>query len=277
MYDRSLLTPARDAWLAAWNAAKNETGAAQKSVADRAISELLLLNTKLGDVALVKQQLAEIKGRKMIGSDERTVDSARRSVGWMTNHEDVSFKCGPFAIDSILNIGKPVQHRNPLTEKFPSTSRGTNLSQLIDLADQVGLKYQAAKREPGADLVFPCVMHMKLDHFAAIVGKEGGKYRVKDTTFEPEGNRLVSGKVIDAESDGYFLVPEGTLPAGWSHVDKQDAASIWGKGGTVDIWNAYVPLLQALISDMSGGGGGTCPAGMAHLSASTMQATPNNH
>ena len=187
----------------------------------------------------------------------------------------MSFKCGPMAIASILNIGKAVPQNNKAVDEFASTSRGSNLAQVSEFAHKVGLKYQAAKRSAGAKVIVPAVMHWKLDHFAAITAEESGKYRLKDPTFGTDGNLLASKNVLDTESDGYFLVPEGPLPVGWSSVDTNEAARVWGKGITYSK-DKDVPTKEAPKAGATGQSK-ICKIrkGMAVIDALTMQATTN--
>ena len=63
MFDHGFISKARDLWLASWNASKDEKSEAQKSVADRAIAELLLLHSRLGNMEQLKKYQGEIAGR----------------------------------------------------------------------------------------------------------------------------------------------------------------------------------------------------------------------
>lgn len=56
-----------------------------------------------------------------------------------------------------------------------------------------------------------------------------GQYVVMDPSV---GKILMSQSALDSEASGYFLVPQGDLPSGWSHVNSREGANVWGKGGT---------------------------------------------
>lgn len=229
-FERGYLTSALRFFKAAWEAAKGESTREQKLVANRAISEFLLLSARLGRTEEIQQQLDEIKGRKFEGSEELLVRSAQEGLHCMKAHPEIAFKCGPFAVDSLLFKDSRNQKRSALVESTPSTTRGTNLAQVKDLADQSGLHLQIAKRTAGAPLVVPAIMHWSVNHFAALTAFRNGKYQLKDPTFDTDANKWISQKAIDEESDGYFLIAAGPLPQGWQTVSIAEAENVWGKG-----------------------------------------------
>ena len=79
---------------------------------------------------------------------------------------------------------------------------------------------QMAKWSDCAEIPVPSVVNWKLGHYAAIIGKEGERYRVKDPTFGFDN--LVSAEAIRAEVSGYFLLPVANLPQGfrWCRTPK---------------------------------------------------------
>jgi RHS repeat-associated protein len=270
-FNSGYLSDALALWQSAWEGAKTEKGKAQKSVADRAVAELLVLNARLGRLEELQKYFGQIGKRSFIGSDEELVKCAHEGQWLMEAHPERAFKCGPYALDSIKNIGKPTPARTKILEQAQSTRKGTNLAQVKQWADKVGLKYQFAKRQKGAAVIVPAVIHWRLSHFAAIVGKNQDRYILHDTTFGAPGIVGLSQKAMDAESDGYFLVPAGNLPAGWRSISEKEAATVWGKGnagGRND--NQMAPgAPNTCIGDLC------CANGMARASAWTMNATLN--
>jgi hypothetical protein len=110
-----------------------------------------------------------------------------------------------------------------------STKNGTSLWQVRSVSRRVGLRYEAAKRNPGAALPVPCIIHWKVGHYAAVVGRSGGKYHIQDPTF---GDDLwITPETIDSEGSGYFLIPANqSTKRGWRTVKEGEAGSVWGKG-----------------------------------------------
>src|ERR1039458_2988463 len=83
-------------------------------------------------------------------------------------------------------------------------------------------------RSPGAPLLFPAVVHWKAGHYAAILKPLGRNYLVQDYTFPTRFS--MTPDALDDESNGYFLVPPGPLPAGWQPVSESEASAVWGSG-----------------------------------------------
>ncbi|MBP9092306.1 hypothetical protein KBI23_14855 [bacterium] len=271
------LSEALSLFHAAWEGAKGETDRDKAVVADQAISSLLIIDARVGRKEELKKYLAQIKGRAFFGSAEQKVKGAKEGLWSMQTAPERSFKCGSYALNSILKITKTSSEMNPILEKAQSTDKGTNLAQVKDWSDQVGLNFQAAKRSKGAAFIFPCVMHWAVDHFAAIVGVDNGFYHVKDPTFDNDGQLWVTAKALEQETDGYFLVPTNKpLPAGWSPVSDEEAKKVFGKGnasgrsGNDTTPDAPENDPPSCGSGGSGGGGGT---GMAQANAYSMLAS----
>jgi RHS repeat-associated protein len=225
------LSEALSLFRSAWEGAKNETDRDRAAVASQAISSLLIIDARVGRKDELKNYLSMVKDRAFFGSAEQKVKSAKDGLWSMENAPGRSFKCGPLAVNNLLNLTKASPEFNPIIEKAQSTTNGTSLAQVKDWSDKVGLKYQAAKRSKGAAFVVPCVMHWSVDHFAAIVGKDNGLYHLKDPTFDNDGQLWVTAKALEQETDGYFLVPtDKPLPPGWSAVSEEEAKTVFGKG-----------------------------------------------
>lgn len=224
-------TQALTSWKSAWELSKGEKARLQRDVADAAVSELLLLNARLGRMTELKKYFAEIEKRPILGSNEERVKSAREGFKRMSEKPSEAFKCGPFSVDSLLYRNEKSAVRSDAIEKATSTVNGTNLLQVSELAKAAGLKLQPAKRSMGAPFVPGSIIHFKLDHFAAITAERNGLYQIKDPTFGDAGSTWLTFKALEAETDGFALIPEGPQPTGWTKIQKDDAAKVWGKGG----------------------------------------------
>lgn len=129
---------------------------------------------------------------------------------------------------------------------------------------KVGLKYQIARRSKGARFIVPCVMHWKLGHFAAITAQKGARYELKDPTFGIDGSTLcVSAQALESETDGYSVVPAGSLPQGWSSVSAEEAKTVWGKGyvGGVDDGPKGGPPCGSMCCAVGGSNGSSPSSG----------------
>ncbi|MBS2005761.1 MAG: hypothetical protein JST01_01890 [Cyanobacteria bacterium SZAS TMP-1] len=233
-FSRGRISKAHELWASAWEAAKGETGAGQVAVANRAYANLVLLDARLGRVEELQKYFEEAKDRAFYGSDEEMVAGAKEGLRCMIAVPGSSFKCGPYALNTLLNLTRKTNALDPVLKKAASTSKGTNLAQVSAWAKEVGLNYVPAKRAAGAPYIVPSVVHLKVGHFTAMVENREGKYLLKDPTFGNDCQALVSASTLDEESDGYFLVPLGrnqSLPDGWTPVGETEAGKVWGRGG----------------------------------------------
>ncbi len=214
----------------AWNATKASLRPAIKSIADRAVAELLRMHARLGRVDTLERIFAEIAGRQFTGTATELVAGARDGLALMKARPDAAYRCGPAALDRLLARQNGNVGFNKVLTESRSTASGVNLSDVLKLAGQVGLKMQMAKRSQGAAILAPAVVHWKLGHYAAMFA-EGDGFRLEDPTFGPSAMRATRA-TIDQEASGYFLVPAGSLPAGWEPVSDQEGQRVWGKGNT---------------------------------------------
>jgi RHS repeat-associated protein len=217
-------------WEEAWKLAKSSTDAATKLVADRAVAELLELNARLGRYDRLEELFGEIQGRALSSALSEQVAGARAGLWLMRNRPENAFRCGPMALGEIRAFQNPGIGTDPLIMTSRSTLQGISLSSVCDLAAELGMKYQMAKRQPGSQVILPAVVNWKVGHYAALVKMENGRYLVQDPTFGSE--IWISQAALDAEASGYFLVPAGDLPPGWSPVDAEEGKTVWGKGTT---------------------------------------------
>ncbi len=268
-FKTGFLTESMALFQAAWKGAKAESADAPRTVASRAVAQLLMINARLGMMDKLQALLDQVGNRAFFGADEMMVVSARQGLSSMKNSPGRSFKCGPNAIENLLSIGKPALQRPKFLEDIQSTKHGTNLEQVKEWADQAGLKYQVAKRSPGAEVIVPSIMHWKEGHFAAVTEKKGDAFILKDVTFDFDRTLGVLPEALETESDGFFLVPAGKLPSGWSPVSKDEAKLVWGKGVSTSTNHQCFP------QGTSGCGATCCSIGgpMAEASAWKMQAT----
>jgi hypothetical protein len=232
VYRRSgYFSRALEAWERAWALSRDETEAKASLLGDGAVGELAALNARLGRVERLEELFREIEGRNVRGSAAEKVSGAAGGLWLMRDRPEDAFRCGPFALDRILAHQDPAYRRPEAISSSRSTSRGLPLSAVRELATEVGLRYQMAKRE-GKDSAFvvPSVVHWRSDHYAALLEERDGRFLIEDLTFDD--HLWVSREALTDEASGYFLVGEGTLPVGWRPVDEAEGNRVWGKGHT---------------------------------------------
>ena len=218
------------AWKEAWELSKDDTSQLGKPLADRAIGELAELNTAFGRKTEVEKILKELGDRPLMGPATEKITAAREGL-WMMRHEPENvFRCGPLALARIATCNKAHIADRAKILSAQSTDHGMSLEQVWRLSREAGMNFQMAKRESGSDIIAPSIVNWKTNHFAALVQEDHGKFLVQD----PISNEhlLVSKAALDAETSGYFLVPDGPLPKGWSHVSAREGRRVWGAGNT---------------------------------------------
>jgi RHS repeat-associated protein len=227
-YRRGYYSRALQAWESASTIAMIVTDPAHKPLADRAIGELAYLLAKIGRVSELDALLQSVEHRGFCGPATEKIGGARAGLAEMRNRPEVSFRCGPLALHRIMLAVHPEDPHTELIAACESTPSGFSLNQVDELSRTLGLHYQMAFREPGADMAVPSVVHLAVNHFAAVIRREGGRYLLEDPTFKNDA--WVTGDVLDAEASGYFLIPPGELPAGWRTVEPTEASRVWGRG-----------------------------------------------
>jgi RHS repeat-associated protein len=229
-YNTAHYSRALDAWSRAWQLTRTSAVPLVKVLADRAGGEFANLSAKLGRMSELESFFASVEDRVFQGPSAERVAVARAGLSQMTARPEVSFRCGPLALDRIRRATAPEQaDRKAFDTIFQSasTQSGFSLTAIRDLSDSIGMKYQMAFRQGGA-FVVPSVVHWKVGHYAAIVRRDGDRYLLQDPTFK--NDVWATQAALQAEASGFFLVPPGPLSAGYRVVTDEEGDQIFGKG-----------------------------------------------
>jgi RHS repeat-associated protein len=229
-YNTAHYSLAIEAWKKAWSLGQNATEIKGKAIADRAAGELAYMYARLGRMTDLDALLQSVQDRTFVGPATERISGAREGLWNMQHRPEVSFRCGPLALQRIRVSLDPNALLPAEIFKAASTQNGFALSQVAELSSKIGLNYQVAFRNAEGTFVVPSVVHWKVGHYAAMVRREGDRYLLQDPTF---GNSSWATKqALEAETSGYFLIPPGPLPKGWRTVDAAESGTIWGKGQT---------------------------------------------
>jgi RHS repeat-associated protein len=227
-YNLAYYSRALDAWQEAWILGQKATDLRGKCVADRAVCELATLYSRLGRMAELEELLKSVSNRVFLGGTSERISLAREALWTMKKQPEISFRCGPLALQSIKRALDPNALLDDAVFNAASTQQGCSLAQVAELSKQIGQNYQMAFREKAGELVIPSMVHWKVGHYAALVRQVGDRYLLEDPTF---GNSVWATKeALDLETSGYFLIPPGNLPHGWRRVTESQGKNIWGKG-----------------------------------------------
>jgi hypothetical protein len=219
---------ALDAWEESWKLLSKETVPRENALGDFVLGELAQLNARLGRAERLEALFAEIGDRDVRGPATEKVAEAKQGLVLMQNRPQDAFRCGPMALDRILATTNQRHATDKQIFESRSTRQGMSLVEVNRLAQSLGMKYQMAKRSPGAAVIYPSVVNWKVGHFAALTKELNGKFLSQDPTFTDDV--WVTQRALDEEGSGYYLVPEGQLPPGWQIVDTDEGTSVWGKG-----------------------------------------------
>ncbi|HLK37317.1 MAG TPA: hypothetical protein VKU41_11235 [Polyangiaceae bacterium] len=223
---------ALDTWQSAWDMTRGLTDEAGKLTGDAALAYLSQFEAYLGRKETLGPLLDEVRGRPVRGTAAQLVSNSSRGLAEMVERPDVSFKCGPSALSRILaHEGKRSPAAQAVLDAAQSTPEGLSLTAVQGIAAKAKMNYQMAFRTPGAPMVAPAVVHWKVGHYAALLGRNTkGLYEVGDPTFG-EDIRMREA-TFDEEASGYALVPSGPLPRGWRRVSSDEGGTVWGRGNT---------------------------------------------
>lgn len=206
-----------------------------KAQADRTVGELAVTWAYLGRYEELEPLLKEVRSRHLSGSATEMIAAAAEGLHDMKTTPEKSFLCGPLALERVCRLRSDDHSAQALkiVGKLRSTKKGTSLGQLWQAADQAGLHYQIAFREPGAAVITPAIAHWQVGHFSCLQEGKEGRFRVEDPTYGAFGDTITMARAtLDSESSGYFLVPPGSLPKGWRSVSLTEGQKIWGRGDT---------------------------------------------
>jgi len=220
------------AWQQSWSILKDKKDLQLKAMADKVLSDLLLMYGWTGRVNTIDSIFHQISGRTIQEPIATRVSMMRNALWIMRNDPGISFKCGPYALATIFSVRDSVHKLKDEFWNIKSTPKGFSLTQLQDFAKQIGMDYQMAYRSPGAPVIINSVVHWKLDHYSALLAIDNNGIRCKDptvgTTYGQEF--WLTLKALDSSASGYFLVPSGALPPGWRAVGAAEGNLIFGKG-----------------------------------------------
>jgi RHS repeat-associated protein len=241
-----------EVWSQAWQLAGAATDLKGKAVADRAVGELAYMYARLGRMMELDTLLKSIEGRVFSGPATERITGAREGLWNMRTYPEIAFRCGPLALHRIKLSVDPENPGTELIRASASTQEGFSLQHVTDLSQKLGLNFRMAFREKNAGFVVPSVVHLKVDHYAALIRQEGDRYLLQDPTFR--NDVWVTSETLEAETTGYYLIPPGELARGWRAVGAQEGERVWGKGITTG--NDPDPFGRC---DPKSPGGSRCP------------------
>lgn len=215
-----------------WDASKNLQDARGRMLGDQALGQLAKMRARIGQVEKLDELMAAAGDRVLTGSASEAMAGVREGLWRMKRDPGRAFHCGPFALAGIREARKLPDAYNARLMAPKTSSRGFQMAELQEMATELGIPSEVVKAGPGAELtaaMLPAVVHWKLDHYAAVLKREGNRYLIKDQTFGP-GRTWVAADTLMSEASGFFLVPTGTAGRGWIKVNSAQAKQVTGRG-----------------------------------------------
>jgi RHS repeat-associated protein len=218
-----------DALEQAWTEGQHADGLFAKRLVDRAAGELLFLHARFGHADQVSALLATMASRNLTGRAGELRDQAKGMLWRMRHDPNRVLRCGPKALEVFLRALGASAAELSSVKAVRVGSGGSTLAELSDLAHMTRFESQIIRRNAGAPVPVPSVIHWKVGHFAAVVGTAHGRYEVVDSTSGADP-LWISQQTIDAEASGYFLVATKKVVPGWQQASIARAGQVFGAG-----------------------------------------------
>lgn len=222
-------TKALQQWEAAWALVKNDTSPVGQKLAGSILANWIDQLASLGRLDKMQELVATGDGMHFASNADRDkFQGAKNSFYLMQSHPGIAYRCGTFALKAVGKTLHPEDKSLENLAELSSPTNGFSMATLLDLAKQYGLKMTAVRRMAGQDLIVPCVVHWRQNHYAAILARQDDSYLVNDPTFGHE--RWLTADVINEEAGGEFLVPATAITTNLTLLAKNELEAIHGRG-----------------------------------------------
>lgn len=197
-YQAGRFSNALEQYRAAWQQGRDVSEPGAKGIVDWSVGELARMHARLGHQAELERLFGELGDRPVTGPATEAITGAREGAWEMQHDPGAAFLCGPKALVNTLRVLNGSSDSIAVADAARSAPGGYTLSQLSQLADEVGLAHQLIHRTAGHDIPVPAIINWKLHHYAAIVGERDGAFYIKDPTFGDD--LVISRAVLEAET-----------------------------------------------------------------------------
>jgi len=222
---------AMEAYETAWEEGKDSADPAERRTSEEALGWLLRRTGSLGKKAQLSALIDEASSLRLGGYAAESLVKAKELQWFWGNQAEQNVFCGFTAANQIcVPLGYrpffPDVHDEEEEREF--MAKGLSLYELAAHSREAGGDLIVVKREKGAAVPVPSVIHWSFDHYSAITEKQGNRYRITDDHLGFDAP--VSEEAIEAQSNGYFLIPEPeSLPKGLSLVSDEEAKTVYGR------------------------------------------------
>jgi RHS repeat-associated protein len=216
-------------WRQAWELTRDLTEPGPRATADFAIGAWLTQVTDFGQLDQIGTLLSQVQGRDVRGAASAKVGNAREALKTLSENHDMATFSGPEALKAYLAVvptRDAESSRKTIVRYHPSVS-GTTLADVQHLAKAASMNLEMVHLAPIGDIPVPSIVHLRSQHYSAIVGERNGRYVIRDPGLG--GERLFTADAIRDESTGYFLIDRSTVDAFDARVvESREAVKVLG-------------------------------------------------
>ncbi len=227
-YTAGYFTRAEAHWKRAWELARGGNEQEVRALANQALAQMVRLQSRLGQKDELKPLLSGAESREIGGSARQMIDAARGTLYGLEHRSADNSKSSLSALGEVRSALNIPQAFAPQIATVPSSPQGISLAQVSKLASVLKMPNQMVRLAQGGDIPVPSIMHMKLGHYAAIVGKSDQGFQVHDAALGFDNT--ISADAILTEGSGYFLVPAAKVPKGFEDVSEDEGEGVYGSG-----------------------------------------------
>jgi RHS repeat-associated protein len=213
--------------MTAWQLAKDSTDNGARATADHALSNLLEIHMQFGQLEALDALLAQTQGREVRGGAAERLRDARATAWGLRNAHEHAVPSGPVALGQLLRKQRPEEPLQAALQAFHASPEGASIAEIQRLAQKVGLRWRIARRQKGASVVVPSLLHLRSGHFSALVAQQGDRFVLDDPLVG--GEVWLSRAALEDEASGYFLIPDGPLASGWTSESRERVEHVRGK------------------------------------------------
>lgn len=262
LYDRAgYFSRASDYWRQAWELARDNQDRAVRTMAEYALGQSVEQMVKFGQVPRLEQRLAEAEGRDVRGEAGAKVADAYMGLATLRDRHDTAMFSGPEALKMFMTVNPMPNMRDAVQQinAYHPNKAGTTIAELRELAAKTGLSLDVWTASTVEQFPVPSVVHLRSQHFSAIVEHRDGQYRLRDPALG--GDIWMSDAALRDESTGFVLAPGRPAGDEWRRATAAEAHAIVGhcNPGKNDNGDppTYGPPCGGGGSPGSGSGGGS--------------------
>jgi len=199
-------------WTQAWEMTRDSDDRNVKVLADYALGESINQMAKFGQVERLEARLKETEGREFRGAPGTKVEDGWEALRMLRDKHPMALFSGPEALKMYLTV-RPIAHLEVAVRSIAAyhpSMAGTTMTELKALGAGVGLDLSMWRASAIAEFPVPSIVHLRSQHFSAIVETIDGKYRLRDPGLG--GDIWLTADALRDETTGFVLA--ASRPAG---------------------------------------------------------------